>query len=575
MFALRLHAKIHISAVPVVLAVVAVMTALPGCSTKHYKESADRQVQKILKEKHKLLFGEEEIYEIEQIARDPMADLPRAEKPPLDVPENLKRSEEPPLIISLEKSLEIATYNSRRHQSNKEDVYLAALALTSERHEFSSRFSGIISSSYKRTTTGDVSEDTLTTETGFSVSKLLKDGASIGIDVSTEFLRYLTSDPARAAASILAVKIIQPFWKNAGREVVQENLRQSERDVIYAIRSFARYKKTLTVEVASSYYRVLQQRDVVRNEWNNYQNLIRARDRTENLAKAGRLPEFQVDQARQDELRSRDRWVRSIQTYYQRLDNFKIMLGLPTDANVDLDDTDLKKLAQAGIRQPALSAEEAITMAMEHRLDLMNARGSVEDAERKVKVAENGLGGGVNLVFESSVPTRPERRFAEFRFDQATWNAGLDIDLPLDRLNERNTYRTTLISLARTVREFSLAVDNVKLDVRDAWRRLQQAKESYDIQKKSVELARRRVDSTTTLIDAGRASTRDLLEAQSALLEAQNALTTALVDHTIARLEFYRDIGILRVDKKGLWQEDQNANENAGTDKPRENDRQD
>jgi outer membrane protein TolC len=57
------------------------------------------------------------------------------------------------------------------------------------------------------------------------------------------------------------------------------------------------------------------------------------------------------------------------------------------------------------------------------------------------------------------------------------------------------------------------------------------------------------------LIEEGRVSTRDLLEAQDALLEAQNNVTAALVDHIVAKLSFYRDIGVLQVKPDGMWQE--------------------
>ena len=549
------------------LAFLSVFVVLTGCSAKHYKESADKQVYEILRKKHEMLFGSEEIYEIEQIARDPMADLPRAEKPILEAPEHLRPFEEPPLIISLEKALEIGIYNSRDYQSEKEDVYLSALSLTEKRHEFSTQFSGIISSFWNKRS-GD---ETYKAEGGFSISKLLKTGATIGLNLSTEFLRHLTGDPARTAASVLAVEVIQPLWRGAGRRVATENLEQAERDVVYIIRSFARYKKTFTVNIASSYYRVLQQRDVVRNELSNYNNLMVARDRAEMMAQAGRLPEFQVDQARQDELRAKDRWISALQSYYELLDNFKIDLGLPTDANVDLDDADLQKLVESGITHPEMSAGDAVALALENRLDLKNSEDSVIDIERKVVVAKNSLGADVSLVFETNVTTKPQTRFAEFRFDQATWSAGLDLDLPFDRLSERNDYRTALISLARVQRNYGLEVDNVKLSVRQAWRALQQARESYEIQKISLTLAKRRVDSTTLLLQAGRADTRDLLESQDALLEAQNALVRALTDHTLARLRFYRDIGTFNVDGKGLWQETQNTNEPTESDKTENN----
>jgi outer membrane protein TolC len=57
------------------------------------------------------------------------------------------------------------------------------------------------------------------------------------------------------------------------------------------------------------------------------------------------------------------------------------------------------------------------------------------------------------------------------------------------------------------------------------------------------------------LLQEGRASTRDLLESQDALLEAQNNVTATLIDHAIAKLNFYRDLGVLQVKPDGMWQE--------------------
>ena len=62
-------------------------------------------------------------------------------------------------------------------------------------------------------------------------------------------------------------------------------------------------------------------------------------------------------------------------------------------------------------------------------------------------------------------------------------------------------------------------------------------------------------DVDGTLIDAGRADTRDILEAQEALLAAQNGVTAALVGYRIAELELQRDMGVLSVNHQGEWSE--------------------
>ena len=68
-------------------------------------------------------------------------------------------------------------------------------------------------------------------------------------------------------------------------------------------------------------------------------------------------------------------------------------------------------------------------------------------------------------------------------------------------------------------------------------------------------MAQKRVSSTNMALEAGRAKIRDILEAQEALLSAQNELTAAVIKYRMSELELQRDIGLLNVDEKGLWQE--------------------
>ena len=88
--------------------------------------------------------------------------------------------------------------------------------------------------------------------------------------------------------------------------------------------------------------------------------------------------------------------------------------------------------------------------------------------------------------------------------------------------------------------------DEITAAVLQAQRSLEAARKSYDIQVEGVRLATRRVESADLNLQAGNATTRDVLEAENARIEAKNALTRALVDYATARLEFLRDVGILR-----------------------------
>ena len=52
------------------------------------------------------------------------------------------------------------------------------------------------------------------------------------------------------------------------------------------------------------------------------------------------------------------------------------------------------------------------------------------------------------------------------------------------------------------------------------------------------------------------------LDAQRDLIQARNGRTGALVNHTIARLRFWRDMGILSIREDGGWEEVETAKGN-------------
>jgi outer membrane protein TolC len=526
---------------------------LAGCTAEYYRKSADDEVYKILALKRKRALNDETPFTIQQPFGDPLAGLPRRRQFVIPPPEGDPAWTDPAnllTIISLRDAIKIGIQNCRAYQTQKETLYLAALGLTLERHLWSPTFTSLMSGSVQ-SANGD---ESWVGNTQFGATELLATGADLTLNLSQSFLRYITGSPMPQAQSTLTGTLIQPLWQGAGQEIAQENLTLAERNVIYAVRTFARYHRTFVVSIATTYYSVLEQRQVVRNEWNNYQTLIEERQETEMLAQAGRLPEFQVDQARQDELSAHDSWNQADEQYKLMLDQLKLSLSLPTDALVDVDDAELAALSQRGIIHPNLSAESAVRQALALRLDLMNAKGAVLDAALQVKVAKNGLAPVVNLVFSGATTSQPTK-MGTFNFMQGTYSAGVNVGLPLDETAQRNTLRGDLIALDQAERGVEDLTDSIKQQVRSDWITMQEAKQSYEIQRNSVELAQRRVESTMLLLQAGRAITRDLLEAQTAWHDAENALVTALVNHTNARLALWRDIETLSVDPEGRIEE--------------------
>jgi outer membrane protein TolC len=137
-------------------------------------------------------------------------------------------------------------------------------------------------------------------------------------------------------------------------------------------------------------------------------------------------------------------------------------------------------------------------------------------------------------------------------WSRVNWAAGFDLDLALDKLVERNAYRSALIDLDVAIRAREQSEDQVASDVRTALRDIQSAYESYRIQAEAVHLAEQRVEATTDLYAADRVTALEKIDAQDSLLQAQLQLSAAIVDYAVARLGLLRDLEGIALEPKGL-----------------------
>jgi outer membrane protein TolC len=458
--------------------------------------------------------------------------------------------------LSLVQCLEIAAEDSAQFQDEREGLFLEALNLTLDRWRFG--WQPTLDGGGALTGVGD---DTLATSVdgNLQLQKLFGSGARVVADIGASLFRVLSTGDGFDVVSGLGLSITQPILRGFGSAITLEPLTQAERDLVYSARSYERFRREFSVDVARQMYGLLEAYDGLGNEERNLENLVLLRRRNERLAEAGQGSEIQADQARQDELRSQDRLVALRGDLEQRLDLFKLQLGLPIDCEVLLDRGEFDRLTDEALLLDtvmSLDIERVVRFAWGQRLDVQTSAQGVEDAERAVGIAADALRAGFDVSARGdsvSVEGRP----LGLHGDDIVWTLGFDFDLPIDRMEERNAYRAALVRYQAELRGHERFLDRVSADVRDAIRQARDARATYRIQVRAVELAERRVKSSALNLEAGRAETRDLLESQDALLEAQNALTAALIDFNLAKYDLSLQLEVLRIDDAGIHLEDE------------------
>lgn len=522
-----------------VICALFIVGAVGACrSPEKYKMSADDEVYQILEEKWQDNFG-------------PMANYKIQDTAPNDV--DIEKLLPSGRVLSLADAVGIATQISREYQSQKESLYLSALGLTDTRHDYAWQWFGTVDATYTAQSGPD--EVLATASAGPDKTVLLPNGIQIGAGVAVDWARYLTGDPRTTLGSVLTGTITAPILGAGAGKAAYENLTQAERNVLYRIRTFNRYRQTFVTSVINDYYGVLQQKDRVRVTEASYKSQLDAINQLRLEVEVGQRPQADADEVEQQVLSLRNSLISAQQNYAQTLDRFKIRLALPTDANIVLDQNELTALENIGVSQPEYTEEDAITIALERRLDLANTRDNLVDAERKLILAAEGLGPQIDLSASSFTESTPPRDFTRLRFHEGTYSLGMTADLGLDQKSQRNAYRRALITVQQQQRGYDEDAENIKLAIRQAYRDLAETAESYEIQRLGVELAQRRLEEQKIRLQYGSGTVRQLLQSENALLSARNDQTDALVRHTIAKLNFFRDIGVLQVKPDGMWEQ--------------------
>ena len=509
---------------------------LKGCTPQSYKGEADEQVYRIIDQKWDEDFGTKNNYKISDTVPSPN-----------DI--QIEKEVTSFGVLTLPQAVALATAYNREYQIQKEELYIKALDLRLTRHEFEYQFFGGASGGYIK----DGNDVAMGAGYNIGFNRLLAGGTRISTELAAAWFDVLTGNLRGGITSILSTTVTQPILRGRDRKVVLENLTQAERDTLYQVRSFNRFRKKFVVSVISRYYGILQKHDEAENARTNYITLAWLYERVEKLANAGRVPLLELDRIQQEKLQASNIYSQAEKEYKQALDEFKIILSLPTTAELQLDENEFEAMRTSEMVEPDFTEDKVIEAALLQRLDLVNSADAIIDAQRKVYVAADGFRADANLVGTAGVTSSSRANRGTLGWMRKEYGLGIAIDLPLDRVPEQNVYRKALITLNQRQREYELTADTVALEVRQAHRDLTEAAERYKTLLETLELAQQRFNNNFLLLQHGKASSRRVLQAQNDLFEAQDDAGEALLDYTVATLNFYRDTGAIQVLPDGMW----------------------
>ncbi|MEZ5386892.1 MAG: TolC family protein [Prosthecobacter sp.] len=530
------------------------LAGLSGCTAARFKKLADKEVYGLLGRKaNKVPNSGQAILDITPPPPVRMEEL-RKNAGKVDFLGDRTFVEEDARVVSLADALNFAVHRNRSYLLQKEAVYLAALDLTLTRQQFTPIFAGGGSGSLDRTKISNgvntmVRTSTLATNANLGFSVLTRTGARLATSLTTDVLRFFTGgrDSGRTQ---LGFTLTQPLLRGAGYLSASEALTQDERNVLYAIRNFTQYRKTFAVDVATQYFRTIQSREAARNAHTAYMAFNRVVEREQAMADANLRSRSSLGRLLQSQISFQRSWINAMRSYEQALDDLKIQLGLPVTERIVLDYKDMDELE---ILDPKGSLEEAMDTALIARLDVLNSRDRMEDTSRRVLIAKQDILPSLNSVVNYNILDKPNRNDVTLTPRNRSSALSLNADLNLNVKPERNSLRAAQIAEQRARRELDLAEENIRSDIRAGWRNVEVARKQYELAQRGLQISTARLEVEEAFNAEGQGTAIDLVDAQRDMNSTRDLVISTRINHTLARLQLWRDMGVLFIEKDGSW----------------------
>jgi len=454
---------------------------------------------------------------------------PREDRaPPVDVP----------AVLTIRDALRIATECNRDYKTQRDTFFLTALSLGLTRRDFRQWvFSGSLSNNLTDGERIPLFETTAIALTG--TRAVLPTGGSLTVTGSFVQVHQPDEDGTLSGTATFT----QPLLRGAGKSVAWEPLTLAERGLVYQARAFELYRQDFAISIIQQYTGIVSQRRTVQNA----ENLVANNDYALRQAKALYRLELGTQQdvfrAEREYRNAQNSLLDAQQGYQLALDQFKITLGLPLSTDFELVD----EIPEPPDLDPTVEA--AVEAALANRLDLATARQQTEDAGRAVMVAKNALLPDLDFTASYNGIAIGET-LTEFGASPHNWQFGIDLEIPLNRKPERNAYKAAILAYEQSKRSLQQTEDNVVLSVRDALRRLRQARLQIQNDKDNIKTIERLLLKADLVNRAG-GSNRDVVEATNDLANAKNSLNDRYVSLLINTLNLEQEMGLLFVDKEG------------------------
>lgn len=334
------------------------------------------------------------------------------------------------------------------------------------------------------------------------------------------------------------LQLSQPLLRGFGKGIARRGLTSAEARRADAGRQQDLSEQQVTLEVAGTYYRVVAQKRLVEAS-------ERSLDRARNLLEAstaklgvGRVSQLDVFRAQQLVAQAEAQLLDAQAAVEDARDQLRGLLGEGAEFEFDVG-PEIPKLVEP------ISAEQAVSVALERRLELKSAHEAIAESERSASFAKNQLLPQLDVNVALTRRETADSFRSSFKFDHFRFATFFAVSLPVDRTSQTVELHNALIERDRRRREVRALRLRIAEQARRAVRQQERLLKGLEVADSSVEFAEKEVEVAHLRYQRGLSNNLDVVSAEGNLLAAQGRRVGILAELAVARLSLRATLGTL------------------------------
>jgi len=353
--------------------------------------------------------------------------------------------------ITLDQAINIALGANRNIIFSANTVANSELSLEAAESEFGVKFVPTVGTSVSDTGSASDTESNLNAEGAVEKKFTFGPKGSMGP-------RVTRSDSGEYTTGI-GVSLSIPLFKGFGRAYNLNRVDTSNHSLRNSRRSHYLQRDRTAVDTVSAVYDIVKQ-EYLERLYRTQVEMYQGHEKTATIKeKAGLASSIDVYRAKISIKDAEDNLSRTQKSLADAKDRLKLILAVPLSM-------DIKVTAPIEYEPVTLKQEQAFEIGLANRVELRQAKDSMDEAIRKSKIAKHSLWPDFNLIMDYQRAGTAEDFSQSTDFEENIWSVSLTGGSSWPRTAEKAAFSQSLISIKTERLRLELTRDEIQREVR-------------------------------------------------------------------------------------------------------------